>query len=185
MEWNGAHYRLPAFPAATTDIMLTNPPTMPVGELAWEILGTGLTISTSAGGFVVATPTTSSLTTSIPTYGAVATFFEHPIGTSQLKYIGLKTQYFHCAISVVAKATGGGSDKTWTFQLRKNDVTPIPGSDFRIKYPGADEFTVAFHSVVSLATNDHINIWVESNEGTAIDLTVENVNLVAMGTIGA
>lgn len=151
---------------------------MPVGEIAYQDHVTPTTISVVASSTPYLINVATTLNTS-NTSGA-SPYFDMP-SNGRLRFIGTNTQKVHCALSIDVQSAGG-ANKIWSFSIYKNGVF-YPRSRYEIENPGTNEFTMACHIVIELATNDYLECWFENLSDTS-DLIVHNFNLVCMGTIG-
>ncbi len=174
LEWNGTQYRIPAFPSTTTDIK-TAMMHMAIGELYYSN-ATGTTtsgINTAGGVSISGTPAVTLETSS----HMGNPYFDEPLN-GQLRYKGTETHYFHCAFSLSCSVAN--NNQALSFFLKKNGAVQSKSIYYFTSATGGNNFTVAGHAVITLSTNDYIELWAE-NTTAANEMTVRNVNLLAMG----
>lgn len=93
----------------------------------------------------------------------------------RLTYIGTRTRYFHMGISISFE---DNKNAVVDFSLHKNG-THLPGSEAILSVNTASAST-AIHKIVSLATNDYVELFVKSSINNT-DVTVTHANLFALG----
>ena len=103
-----------------------------------------------------------------------STEFDSPVD-GRLRYIGTETKTFVMMASL--SAISGGVDKTYLFYLAKNGVI-IPETEISRTlgsvFQGA---AISLLGVVSLATNDYIEVWVENATDTTL-MALTTLNMV-------
>lgn len=72
------------------------------------------------------------------------------------------------------------SSVEYTFKVTLND-TPITASVSKVETSGSEGRSVSVNSLVTVSTNDVIEIWVENNTDTT-DITVENATISVIKT---
>ncbi len=109
--------------------------------------------------------------------GLTAVDFDMP-ANNRLRWIGSETRVMHVAASF--SMTAASNSIVVALYVAKNDVV-LPASRVRRKIgTGSDVGTGAMHVAVEMDPNDYLEVWLE-NEDTGADLTLETLNLFAMG----
>lgn len=157
---------------------------MPIGELAY---------SNAVGTLINEGPITTVVTALVSSdrqETALGPWFAQPSqGVLQYLFPATITQYFHVAFSVSCSCAV--NNKVWRFEIEKSlggagPWTVQSTSPFWQANRSTTQFAVAFHTAIQLGAGiaDRIRI-VVTNETDATQLTIYNVNLVAMGTMSA
>jgi len=88
---------------------------------------------------------------------------------NRLTYTGTPTRTFHCIATLCLSHTASGSEST-IYVAKNGAVIAASTIDTRIS-TGGDHQTLSCQAQVSLATNDYVEIWVESDKAgtTTVD----------------
>jgi len=125
--------------------------------------------STAATTTVANTPVKAAGTTT----GGLLDGFTH-IASNRLRYDRTTTRVFGISIYLSMSSSGATQSKIFIY---KNGIL-VPGTTIRRKIStGGDIGALPTGGVVSLATNDYIELWVETDDGD--DLTVEEMHFRA------
>lgn len=146
---------------------------LPMAEASYfNTTGTAITISAQSDGstnMVVVAPTT--------TFSNDSWFDNGGWNTWRIRYTGATTKTFHCAITFTgAPAT---ANDEFVFWVAKNGTT-MAGCKVLQKFgTSTDSQAIAIHCMVSLATNDYIELYV-GNITASRNVTVKSLNVFAM-----
>jgi hypothetical protein len=97
----------------------------------------------------------------------------------QIQYVG-SSMIEYALVLVSLSFTSSDNNHTYNFQLFQNG-NGIPGTVFTTSSMLGTTQTVSFNSVVSVTTNDILQVYVQDTTGTST-LTFNFINLSAMGT---
>src|SRR3989344_160384 len=97
----------------------------------------------------------------------------------RLRYTGATTKMFHTAITISMDAEGSGNN-FYVFGIAKNGVVNSGCKVIRSITAVSDTGSTALHCMVSLTTNDYIELYA-GNLTDADDIAVKTLNLFAMG----
>lgn len=134
-------------------------------------------VSMAFGGMYISSSATTTLTAATPAKAAGTTSsmglnsFSH--ASNKLTYTGTVTRTFNI---VAALSVSAASAETMTFFIYKNGA-PITGAEIDRKASNNDIGAVVVSALVSLATNDYIEVWLESLGGA--DLTLDYGQVIA------
>ena len=123
-------------------------------------------VSMAYGGMYFSSSATTTLSAITPAKAAGTTSsmglngFSHT--SNRLTYTGTATRTFEVLATLSAHTVSGA--ETLTFFLYKNG-TLITGAEIDRKVSNNDIGAVAVSALVSLATNDYVEVWVESLTG--------------------
>ncbi len=169
LTWNGTDYRVPLLSSTATDIISTSA----IGEIYYHnALGTSSSGINTVGGVVLA-PNTSLETTA----NAGSNYFSMP-QVGRITYLGTITQLFHCTFSLSASI--GSVNQSLVFKIHKNGTLQSKSVYYFTNPASNNNFTITGQCVLSLATNDYLEIWAQ-NETSATEMTIRNLNLVIVG----
>src|SRR3989344_16461 len=162
--------------SSTGDITPVKRLILPMGELNYfNTTGTVVSIATVSDG-------STNLVKVAPTTALSADVFEFDNGGAndgRLRYTGATTKMFHTAFTISMDGEGSGTN-LYVFGIAKNGVVAGACKVIQsIAVSSATEST-ALHCMVSLATNDYIELYV-GNLTDADDITAKTINLFAMG----
>lgn len=141
-------------------------------DIRWMLLGNGGIDDTrfAATGHVITQATTTSVTTT-PSKIQVGTAFVSGIqdqftvdNTGKVVYLGTDTQLFDVG-AVVMWEIGTGSNQIFRFYIAKNG-TIVTATVSEQEFDATDPISVSIHGVVSMSTNDFIEVYVEKSTGT-------------------
>jgi hypothetical protein len=149
----------------------------------WEVESAGLPTekdAVSSGNIYVSTPATTlfaAMNTPVKVSGTTtaASLFRVTAPTSnRLAYTGTKTRTFQviCSLSMLAAS----SNRSYSFYISKNGSLLPESKQFLKLGSNADRGTVTLSCMVSMNTNDYVEVWVENNSDNS-SLTVETLNL--------
>ena len=135
-------------------------------------------VSLTYGGCYISSSATTTLAAATPAKAAGTTTsmglngFSH--SSNKLTYTGTATRVFsvHCAVSA---STISGAE-TVNFYIHKNDSL-VTGSQIQRKVSNNDVGAAACNALVSLATNDYVELWVSSLGGD--DVVIEFGTMIA------
>lgn len=144
----------------------------PMGECSYfSVTGTAITIAAQSDGstnMVLVNPATS--------FNNDSYLFTNSNG--RLTYTGIATKMFHAALTM--SMSPDAANETFVIGLAKNGV--VQSGKVLCKLTTAtDVKAFSFHVMISLATNDYIEIYVGNLTSTA-DVVIYSLNLFAMGT---
>ncbi|MBC7885641.1 MAG: hypothetical protein H7X99_09210 [Saprospiraceae bacterium] len=151
----------------------------------WEVEALGLNTEkddVATGNLYITTPgLTAIATVNVPlkisgTTTSVNLFRFASPASNRLTYTGLKIKRCMVICNLTATFSGGGSNKFFTFSIAKNG-TILPESKQKVKLINdTDQTFIGVASMIFLAPNDYIEIWVENNTDAA-DITALTLNL--------
>lgn len=125
------------------------------------------------GGCYISTPASTTLSATTPAKAAGTTSsmglngFSHT--DNRLTYTGTATRVFHITVSISAQHSGSGST-TFSLWLYKN-AAAITGTEITRYISGTgDTGAGSTQALVSLATNDYVEMWVETDDGDDVEL---------------
>ena len=148
---------------------------LPMGEINYfNTTGTIITIASQSDGstnLVKVAPTTVLS-------GDVFEFNNGGANDGRLRYTGATTKMFHTAFTISMDGSGSGTN-LYVFGIVKNG-TPGDCKVIQSIAVSNDTQSTALHCMVSLATNDYIELYV-GNLTDADDIIVKTINLFAMG----
>lgn len=143
----------------------------PLGETQYfSTTGTAVTIASQSDGstnMVAITPVTS--------LNGDSYLFTNSNG--RLTYTGLLTKSFHVAATLSIAPVNPA--ETFVVGLSKNGGAPT-GKIIQKVTTASDTQAFSFHSMVTLATNDYIEVYI-GNLTSSADVTVNSLNSFAMG----
>lgn len=172
VQWNNTLYRVPVLSSTGTDLHV-HMAKMAIGELWYQnASGTATSGINTAGGIHLA-PTMTLVTTSNL---MSIDYFDEPVN-GRLRYVGTETQTFHMAFSLSASC--GSANQALSFWIKKDGVTESKSIYYFTSITGGNNFTIASHVVLQLATNSYVEIWSE-NSTASNEITVKNLNLLMM-----
>ena len=99
-------------------------------------------------------------------------------GTNRLTYTGTTTLYFQVTAGLSSSASA--ATDAAEFHIYKNGAI-VTGSTVERKMPISDIGAFSICSLVSLATNDYIEIWCETSDGDDITITDGCVSVSTVG----
>jgi hypothetical protein len=146
---------------------------VPMGEVSYfDTTGTSVTVPSQSDG------STNMVVVPVVTTGNFDHEFDNGgADNGRLRYTGTTTKTFHVALTWSAVAATAG-DK-FVLAAAKNG-TPIAASKVIQTFAGANVNGNAIHVMTTLATNQYLELYV-GNLTAGRDLTVENLNIFAMG----
>lgn len=95
----------------------------------------------------------------------------------QLRYTGTVTKQFQIHVTLSSFKASAGVSVTFEYYLAKNG-TKITGTSVLRQGSSQDYGSITTNTIVGLATNDVISVWVQNNTNTE-NVTVENLSLTA------
>jgi hypothetical protein len=163
---------LTAMDSAGNSFSLTQP--APMGEVNYFNL-TGITVAIASQ----STTGTNNMAKAAPTTALTANGYQFDNGGAndgRLRYIGPGTRTFHTAYSV---SFSGGANDTFTVAIAKNGTPVTTGTvAMRKMGSGGDVGSTAGHTMVTLSTNDYIEVFF-GNTSDADDPTLHSLNIFA------
>jgi len=188
INYNVAHFSPPYFGysfllkfstisiSSTGDITPVGRLILPMGEINYfNTTGTTVTIASASDG-------STNLVKVAPTTVLSDDVFEFDNGGAndgRLRYTGATTKMFHTAFTISMDGEGSGTN-LYVFGIAKNGVVASACKVIQsIAVSSATEST-ALHCMVSLATNDYIELYAGNLTDTD-DIIVKTINLFAMG----
>lgn len=96
--------------------------------------------------------------------------FEH--SDNRITYRGDETKVFHFVAAMSASRVGGGSED-YTFYFAVNDI--VQNKTHIRRTLTSSGGSISLTGLLSLDTNDYVELWVENNSGTG-DALVEDIN---------
>lgn len=161
--------------SSTGDVTPTKRLILPMGEINYfNTTGTTIAIASASDG-------STNLVKVAPVTVLSADIFEFDNGgadNGRLRYTGATSKMFHTAFTISMDGEGAGTN-LYVFGIAKNGVVGDCKVIQSIAVSSATEST-ALHCMVSLATNDYIELYVGNLTDTD-DITAKTVNLFAMG----
>ena len=162
--------------SSTGDITPVGRLILPMGEINYfNTTGTTVTIASASDG-------STNLVKVAPTTVLSDDVFEFDNGGAndgRLRYTGATTKMFHTAFTISMDGEGAGTN-LYVFGVAKNGVVASACKVIQsIAVSSATEST-ALHCMVSLATNDYIELYAGNLTDTD-DIIVKTINLFAMG----
>lgn len=144
----------------------------PMGEILYfDTTGTTVTISGTSDGstnMVKVNPTTTFVNDME---------FDSPSNNGRLRYTGATTKTFHIAITFTGSPAT--NNDTFVFGAAKNGT--VDGQKIIQKFgTTTDSQAMAIHAMVTLATNDYIELYV-GNITASRNIVVKSLNIFAMG----
>ena len=128
-------------------------------------------VSMAYGGMYISSSATTTLSAATPAKASGTTSsmglngFSH--ATNKLTYTGTATRVFSVIAALSAHTISGA--ETLTFFIYKNGAL-ITGAEIDRKVSNNDIGAVTVGALVSLATNDYVEVWVESLGGDDVVL---------------
>ena len=163
--------------SSTGDVRPVGRLILPMGELNYfDTTGALISIATQSDGStnLVKAAVATSLSEDI---------FEFDNGGAndgRLRYTGATTKMFHTAFTISMDATSGSGTNLYVFTIAKNGSMVSGCRVIQSIAVSNDTQSTALHCMVSLATNDYIELYMGNLTDTD-DLTVKTINIFAMG----
>ena len=154
------------------DFLATMKP--PMGEISYfSVTGTQITIATQSDG-----STNMVLVNLATSLNADSYEFDSP-SNGRLRYTGTVTRMFHVAVSI---SFSGGANDIFVAGIAKGGTVVSESKILRKVGAGGDVGSTAIHTIVELAQNEYIELYV-GNITNADDPTWHTLNLFAMGVM--
>ena len=137
-------------------------------------------VALTYGGYYFSTPALTTLSAATPLKAAGTTTakpvngFTHT-ASNRLTYNGTVTRDFMVTVTFSANTAAGA--ETCSFHLYKNGSL-VTGSTIVRKVSNNDIGAGALSTIVELATNDYVELWVETLGGD--NLTIDNGTVIAV-----
>lgn len=161
--------------SSTGDVTPAKRLILPMGEINYfNTTGVVVSISAQSNGSTNLVKVAPATSLSSDTYE----FDNGGANNGRLRYTGATTKMFHTAFTISMDGEGAGTN-LYVFGIAKNGVV----GDCKVIQSIAvsnDTQSTALHCMVSLATNDYIELYVGNLTDTD-DITAKTVNLFAMG----
>ena len=145
----------------------------PMGEISYfSLTGTAVTIASQSDG--------STNMVVVPVVTALSSSFEFDNGGSnngRLRYTGTDTKMFHIACSI---SFSGGPTDTFVIGIARSGTVVSACKALRKMGAGGDVGSTAIHCMVTLATNQYLELYVGNTSATN-NPTFHTLNLFAMG----
>jgi len=162
--------------SSTGDITPVKRLILPMGEISYfDTTGTLVSIDTQSNG-------STNLVKVAPTTSLSSDIFEFDNGganNGRLRYTGVTTKMFHTAFTISMDGEGTGTN-LYIFSITKNGAVVSGCKVIQSIAVSNDTQSTALHCMVSLSTNDYIELYV-GNLTDNNDITVKTINLFAMG----
>jgi len=146
----------------------------PMGEVSYfSTTGTTINISGLSNGttnMVVCNPATTFLNG--------MSFDNGGSNNGRLRYTGATTKMFHIACTISISPTVGSDE--YVFGVAKNG-TVLSSSKILQKLTSSDFQSTAMHVMITLATNDYLELFVGNMTTSGRDVNIKSINLFAMG----
>lgn len=195
---DGTNFASFQVPALTANTVYTLPPddgdsgeilrTDGAGVLTWVADGGGAIGQNAAGSIYISSPAATSNETNTPIKVAGTTAAAGPTTavtqatTNRLTYTGSVTQAFLVTGSISCTASAATSA---TFYFYEGGDTLVTGSTITRNVPITDEGAIGVQGIVTLAQNEYVELWCETDDGDDITAQTGNLALIALDDVQA